>query len=257
MPLAAQTPSSSFPLTPAQKRRAEQLTSIFENDTPELQYGYAEDIGDGRGYTSGRAGFCTGTADAVQVIRHYNAIRPRNLLRKYMKALKLLEAAFLETLELQGDTSGLDAVGSYPDDWRTSARDPAFRASQDRVVDRLYFLPAMEHARRLELATALSKAVLYDTIIQHGEEGEASLTDLIERTHRALGVGSPLEVGEEGWLRQFLAQRYAVLDGTDVWHESRGRVEQLRELLDRGNLDLEGPITTIPTVTGYTVYTLP
>ncbi|QRK04276.1 chitosanase [Archangium violaceum] len=115
----------------------------------------------------------------------------------------------------------------------------------------------MEHASGLGLATALSQAVLYGTIIQHGEEGKTSLTDLIARTHRALGVGSPVEVGEEGWLRQFVAQRYAVLDGTDVEHESRGQVEQFRELLDHGNLYLQGPITTVPTVTGYTVYTLP
>jgi chitosanase len=257
MHLAVRAPSRNSSLTPVQKRRAEQLTSIFENDTPELQYDYVEDIGDGRGYTAGRAGFCTGTADAVQVIRHYNSIRPGNSLQKYMDELEALEAAFLETEEPQGDTSGLDAVGSYADDWRESAGDPAFRAAQDLVVDRLYFLPAMEHVSRLGLATALSKAVFYDTIIQHGEEGDASLTDLIERTNEALGVGSPVEVGEDVWLRQFLDQRFEVLDGTDVWHESRGRVEQLRELLDDGNFDLQGPITTIPTVSGYTVYTLP
>ena len=257
MHLAVPAPSAPFSLLPAQKRRAEQLTSIFENDTPRLQYGYVEDIGDERGYTSGRAGFCTGTADAVQVIRDYNSLRPRNPLRKYLAQLELLEAAFLETEEPQGDTSGLDAVGSYPQDWRASAADPAFRAAQDRVVDKLYFRPAMRHARRLGLATALSKAVLYDTIIQHGEEGEASLTDLIERAHQALGLEPRVGVDEEVWLRAFLAQRHAVLEGTDVWRESRGRVEQLRELLDRGNFNLEGPITTIPTVTGYTVYTLP
>jgi len=257
MQLAVPARSSDSSLSPAQKRRAEQLTSIFENDTPELQYDYVEDIGDGRGYTAGRAGFCTGTADAVQVIRHYNTLRPGNSLQKYMDELEALVAAFLETGEPHGDTSGLDAVGSYADDWRERADDPSFRASQDIVVDRLYFLPAMEHASRLGLATALSKAVLYDTIIQHGEEGDASLTDLIERTHQALGVGSPAEVDEEAWLREFLQQRYEVLDGTDVWHESRGRVEQFRELLDLGNLDLQGPITTIPTVSGYTVYTLP
>jgi Glycosyl hydrolase family 46 len=44
-------------LTPDQKRRAEQLTSIFENDTTELQYAYVEDLHDGRGITAGRAGF--------------------------------------------------------------------------------------------------------------------------------------------------------------------------------------------------------
>ena len=47
-------------LTVVQKHRADQLISIFENGIPEIQYGYAEDLDDGRGITAGRAGFCTG-----------------------------------------------------------------------------------------------------------------------------------------------------------------------------------------------------
>ncbi len=37
-----------------------QLTSLFENSSPVLAYGYIEDIGDGRGYTFSFIGFCTG-----------------------------------------------------------------------------------------------------------------------------------------------------------------------------------------------------
>ncbi|CAG2119036.1 unnamed protein product, partial [Medioppia subpectinata] len=37
-------------LPSAAKKRCEEYTSIFENDTIELQYAYCEDIGDGRGY---------------------------------------------------------------------------------------------------------------------------------------------------------------------------------------------------------------
>ena len=51
-------------LTSDQKRRAEELTSIFENDTIELQYAYTEDLHDGRGITSGRVGFTTRDGDA-------------------------------------------------------------------------------------------------------------------------------------------------------------------------------------------------
>src|SRR5688572_10409507 len=47
-------------LTRVQKRRAEAITSILENDTPKLQYAYAEALDDGRGITPGRAGFTTG-----------------------------------------------------------------------------------------------------------------------------------------------------------------------------------------------------
>src|SRR5579862_8416717 len=50
-------------LTSAQRRRADQIISVFENDTIELQYGYTEELDDGRGLTAGRAGFTTATGD--------------------------------------------------------------------------------------------------------------------------------------------------------------------------------------------------
>src|SRR5437870_4798044 len=58
-------------LTVEQKRRAEQLTSLFENGRIELQYSYAEDLGDGRGITTGRAGFTTADGDALEVVTLY------------------------------------------------------------------------------------------------------------------------------------------------------------------------------------------
>src|SRR4051794_27847983 len=47
--------------TPAQQQIAWAITSVYENNTAVVQYPYCENIDDGRGYTSGRAGFCTGT----------------------------------------------------------------------------------------------------------------------------------------------------------------------------------------------------
>jgi chitosanase len=53
----------SAALTPQQHETIDQLTSLFENSTPILQYGYCEDIDDGRGLTAGRAGFTSGTGE--------------------------------------------------------------------------------------------------------------------------------------------------------------------------------------------------
>ncbi len=61
-----------------QKRRAEQLTSIFENGKTEIQYGYVEALDDGRGF--GRAGFTTATGDALEVVRSIHAV-PNNKLK--------------------------------------------------------------------------------------------------------------------------------------------------------------------------------
>src|SRR5258706_11825843 len=71
-----------------QKRRAEQLTSLFENGTIEIQYGYAEALGDGRGITAGRAGFTTPTGDALEGVQLYTSQRPRNLLAPFLPELE-------------------------------------------------------------------------------------------------------------------------------------------------------------------------
>ncbi len=54
-----------------QRLIADQFVSIFENGTSEIQYGSAEDIGDGRGITAGRAGFTSATGDMLIVIEKY------------------------------------------------------------------------------------------------------------------------------------------------------------------------------------------
>lgn len=122
--------SVSSKMTAKQKHRCEEYTSIFENDTTELQYSYCENIHDGRGYTAGRAGFCTGTGDAVEVIRKYSAIKPDNLLKKYIKELEILSK------HESGDTSKLHG---YCTAWKEAAKDPEFRKCQDEVSDEIYY----------------------------------------------------------------------------------------------------------------------
>ena len=48
-----------------------QLVSSAENSSLDwrAQYTYLEDIGDGRGYTGGIIGFCSGTGDLLEVVR--------------------------------------------------------------------------------------------------------------------------------------------------------------------------------------------
>ena len=110
-------------LTANQKAVAEAMTSIWENDTPLLDYAYSENIHDGRGYTSGRAGFCTGTGDAIQVVDCYDKLRTAangNLMAKYMPALTTINDQYMQTGMDQGDTSLLDAVGNWVNDWGAS-----------------------------------------------------------------------------------------------------------------------------------------
>jgi chitosanase len=227
-------------LTDTQKRRAEQFTSIFENDTIELQYGYVENIHDGRGITAGRAGFTTGTGDLVLVVERYAEAVPGNLLEMYLPRLRKLAE------EESDDTSGLKGLKKA---WREAAKDPAFRAVQDDIVDSEYFLPAMARADALGLRLPLSRAVLYDTILQHGEGDDPDgLPALIRRTNRKAG-GSPADgVDEERWLRRFLRVRRATLAHAhdpatrEGWAEAVDRVDAFLDILEDGNVNLDGPI---------------
>jgi chitosanase len=117
-------------LTKEQKKRCEEYTSIFENDTIELQYAYVENIHDGRGYTSGRAGFTTGTADALEVIKKYTAKKPGNPLAKFIPELETLAK------KSSGDVTHLSG---YPAAWKECAKDAVFRQTQDEVSDEMYY----------------------------------------------------------------------------------------------------------------------
>ena len=54
-----------------------ELVSSAENSTLDwkAQYRYVEDIGDGRGYTAGMIGFCSGTGDMLDLVSTYTVAR--------------------------------------------------------------------------------------------------------------------------------------------------------------------------------------
>ncbi|WP_332286446.1 chitosanase [Bacillus velezensis] len=223
-----------------QKRRAEQLTSIFENGKTEIQYGYVEALDDGRGYTCGRAGFTTATGDALEVVEVYTKAVPNNKLKKYLPELRRLAK------DESDDISNLKGFASA---WRSLGNDKAFRAAQDKVNDSLYYQPAMERSENAGLKTALVKAVMYDTVIQHGDGDDPdSFYALIKRTNKKMG-GSPKDgTDEKKWLNKFLDVRYDDLmnpsdeDTQDEWRESVARVDVFRDIVKEKNYNLNGPI---------------
>ena len=238
---AAVTATHAHWLTGATKRRAEQLTSIFENSATDLQYAYSEDLHDGRGFTSGRAGFTTRDGDALEVVELYTAHALDNPLATYVPRLREL---------LKADSGATDGLDGYATAWATAADDPAFRDAQDHVVDRTYFVPAMQRADKLHLALPLSRAAMYDAIIQHGDGDDPDGLDaLLARTARTVGGTPASGVDERRWLDAFFTVRAQDLahafDATtrEVWAESVVRVDVLRSVAARGDFQLAGPIS--------------
>lgn len=227
-------------ITADQKRRIEVLTTVFENSRAEFQYGYIEDLHDGRGYTAGRIGFCTGTGDLLEVVERYTALQPGNPLAAYLPELRRLATSASDR------TSGLPG---FERNWKRAATDPSFRTSQDEEVEQSYFLPALEVAKSVGAETALSKGFLYDTLVQHGNGDDPDgLPALLLRAEHAAGGTPKSGVTEQIWLSTLMDQRLStLLNATDpdtraAWAESVDRVHAYRSILISGNWNLDGPI---------------
>lgn len=227
-------------MTVDQKRRAEELTSVFESGTPAFDYSVVENLGDGRGYTSGRIGFTTATGDAYEAVRRYTERNAQNALAPYLPRLKELDD------KEDGSIVGLEG---YPQAWAKAAQDPVFRRIQDEINDQTYYAPAMKVADSLGVKNALTRAVIYDTIIQHGGgDSEDSLSAIVRRTNAAAGGSPATGINEKKWLYAFLETRKEdLLNARDeatraVWAQSVGRVDVFKAIADTGNYGLEGPI---------------
>lgn len=136
-----------------------QLVSSAENSSLDwkAQYKYIEDIGDGRGYTAGIIGFCSGTGDMLELVELYTDRKPGNPLARYLPALRRVNG----TDSHSGLGSGFESA------WRSAAADQAFQQAQDDERDRVYFDPAVEQAKADGLR-ALGQFAYYDAIVMHG-----------------------------------------------------------------------------------------
>jgi chitosanase len=214
---------------PQKKDIAMRLVSSAENSTLDwtAQYSYIEDIHDGRGYTAGIVGFCSGTGDMRAVIERYTTAVPGNKLSAYLPALKRLNGSAAHT--------GLDP--NFTADWKAAAADPAFRAAQDAERDRMYFNPALSQAKQDGLSI-LGQFMYYDAIVMHGANGLAKL----RRT--AAGTAAPPARGgdEAAYLEAFLNARVSLMENEEA-HEDESRVEDAqRVFLAARNFELEPPL---------------
>jgi chitosanase len=231
---------------PARLRVAEAIISSFENSSTAMPYASAQDIGDGRGITAGRAGFTSGTHDLLLVVQQYEASAggERTPLTGYLPALIAIDASVRDGGD-GGDTSGLEG---FEVAWRqTSQVDPRLDRAQDDVYRRLYLEPAMAQARAVGLTTALGQLVVLDSAVQHGTGSDPDgLATMIAETTEA--HGSEPQPDRSGWLEEFLEIRRAhLLDPadeatTEVWRRSVPRVDTLETLLDEEQFGLETPL---------------
>ncbi|WP_284347723.1 chitosanase [Streptomyces atroolivaceus] len=220
---------------PAKKDIAMRLVSSAENSSLDwkAQYGYVEDIGDGRGYTAGIIGFCSGTGDLLKVVERYTADRPGNAL-----------AGFLPTLRaVNGSDSHAGLGDAFTGAWAEAAADPAFRSAQDDERDRAYFDPAVGRAEADGLG-ALGQFIYYDAYVMHGYADATGTVGFRTIRDQAVAEAEPPSEGgdEETYLDAFLDARVAALR-KEPSHSDTSRVETAQRVFVReGKLQLETPL---------------
>jgi chitosanase len=219
---------------PHKKDIAMQLVSSAENSSLDwkAQYKYIEDIGDGRGYTAGIIGFCSGTGDMLDLVQLYTNRKPGNVLAKYLPALRKVNGT--------ASHSGLDP--NFTKDWATAAKDSAFQKAQDDERDRVYFNPAVSQAKRDGLR-ALGQFSYYDAIVMHGNGGDRDSFSSI-RSNALKKAKPPAQGGDEvKYLNAFLDARTVAMKH-EAAHADTSRVDtEQRVFLKNGNLDVNPPLS--------------
>jgi chitosanase len=219
---------------PHKKDIAMRIVSSAENSSLDwkAQYKYIEDIGDGRGYTAGIIGFCSGTGDMLDLVELYATRKPGNVLEKYLPALRRVNGT--------DSHAGLDP--NFTKDWATAAKDPAFQKAQDDERDRVYFNPAVSQAKKDGLR-ALGQFSYYDAIVMHGDGGDRDSFGSI-RTNALKKAKPPAQGGDEvKYLDAFLDARKVAMKHEEA-HADTSRVDTAqRVFLRNGNLDLDPPLS--------------
>ncbi|GAA1551472.1 chitosanase CsnA [Kribbella sancticallisti] len=218
---------------PAKKEIAMKIVSSAENSSLDwkAQYKYIEDIDDGRGYTAGIIGFCSGTGDMLDLVELYTDRKPGNVLAKYLPALRRVNGT--------DSHAGLDP--NYTRDWATAANDSAFKTAQNDERDRVYFNPSVAQGKS-DGVGVLGQFIYYDAIVMHGDGTDSTSFRNIRK--RALTKAKPPAQGgsETTWLNAFLDARVWVMKQEEAHSDTSRVVTAQRVFLRNGNLNLTPPL---------------
>jgi hypothetical protein len=238
------SPAEPRELSDDQLTMIDKLVNVLLHDSTSAAYERIEDRYDGRGYVAGRADFSTAGGEVLTVVDVYSGLRPGNALEVFRPALQ----ALAETASPA--TTGLDGFDSA---WANAAFDPEFRRAQDDTANRLYWQPALEHARELGVRSPLGVLILLDTFIQHGGGNQPQgFPDIVQQATVATGGTPAQQIVERTWLARLLSiRRHALehpsnLDHEETWAMSVGKVDALAALLNEREDDLAPPVTVNP-----------
>lgn len=209
------------------------LVSSAENSTIDYskEYGYIQDIGDGRGYTAGIIGFTSGTGDMLDVVRRYTQLKPDNELSKYIPALK--SVVWTDSHKGLGE--------AFVKAWKEAATTDEMIQAQNDILNQQYMNPAIEYAGEDDLSP-LGQYIYYDALVVHGSGDSDDCFEAI-RNAALKECDSPASGGdEETFLTAFLDARVLVMQMEEA-HSDLSRLDTQRKLLAEKNYALTLPFS--------------
>ncbi|KOG89862.1 chitosanase [Streptomyces varsoviensis] len=218
---------------PKKKEIAMQIVASAENSDLNWRdyYKYLEDIKDGRGYTGGIIGFCSGTGDMLELVELYTKNKPDNPLAKFLPALR----------KVNGSDSHAGLGAPFEKAWEKAAQDRVFQQAQESERDRVYFDPAVKQGKADGVGT-LGQFAYYDAIVMHGPGDSKYSFGGIRKTAMSKAK-TPAQGGDEKkYISAFLDARKKAMQSEEA-HSDTSRVDTAqRVFLNAGNLGLEPPL---------------
>ncbi len=238
---AAVNDSGTLSISASQKNAILSMTCCAENSQPTFDYGYAENIDDGRGITFGIIGFTTGCGDGTKLLKRIKALDPNNVLAAYLPAFEAIDKMKHDEDGNCDSTQGLD---NFIKDFNAHGKDAKVKQAQLEELNTAYWEPAVAQANKIGIKNAITMGEMYDSCVNHGEDGDSSdmgLKQLIAKANKMAGGTPKSGIDESIWLKAFLSIRKAYLNSDPTWQEAIDRIDMYSRILESGNITLKTP----------------
>lgn len=202
-----------------------QLVSIAEYSTPDWKstVNILDNLNDGRGYTIGLVGFCTGTGDFLELLKYLKAIAPLHVLVAFLP--------IIEQILVSGDTASVVGLEKLPRVMRKIGKfDKDFLRASWYVIKKLYWKPTLDFCDLHGIKSELGKYIVFDTMLNFGNLDKFA--------------GKLKWDDEVTFLTNFLRIKQKIIEEDETLGDTdNNRVEMQKGLLNRRNFDLKKPMT--------------
>ncbi len=214
------------------------LISLPENSTTAwwTNYNFAKCLGDGRGWTVGLFGACSGTGDLLMILEELKKINPTHNLCRYIGPMKKT---------LGDDITGLENLGK---DIISLGYDVDWQRAMWKVYIKLYWTFANDFSNKSgtcekrpgpKLSLPVIRGFIVDTCINHGPD-LMSLTPIIRK------MKNKSEPNELKWILDFCEARRQLLRAGYQSLDTSGTGDRCvlwADIIRSNNVQLKKPIT--------------